>query len=60
MRQIKITRCKDIYYLQYGGNRQVERILDYLYRDSTIHLTRKYQLYLKFKEARKHVEPCAA
>lgn len=39
------------WYLEYGGNRQVERILDWMYTDSTpeMRLDRKYGKYLEFK-----------
>lgn len=33
------------YSIYYRGNRQCLRILDYLYRDSTIYLDRKYKIY---------------
>lgn len=35
-----------------GGNKQVERILDWLYKDATIYLNRKYEKYLHFKSNR--------
>lgn len=34
------------YSLEYGGNIQVLNILNYLYKDSTIYLKRKYERYL--------------
>lgn len=41
-----------IFALQYTGNRQCEKIFDYLYKDTTIYLERKYKRYLIFKEQR--------
>lgn len=38
------------YSITISGNNQVERILDLLYKNSTIHLTRKYIRYLEFKQ----------
>jgi hypothetical protein len=37
-----------------GGNKQVKRMLDYLYKDATIYLPRKYQKYLDFIEYLSH------
>ena len=37
------------YSLEIGGNKQVLKILDHLYGDSTIYLDRKYEKYLEFK-----------
>lgn len=36
-----------ISYIRYGGNIQVKTILDYLYKDATIFLDRKYERYLE-------------
>ena len=33
-----------------GGNNQVEKALDWLYKDATIYLQRKYDKYIEFKE----------
>lgn len=40
---------KDNYYFSIGGNIQVLKLLDYIYKDSTVHLERKYQRYLDLK-----------
>ena len=37
------------YSLEYGGNKQVLQLLDYLYGNSTIYLQRKYERYLLLK-----------
>jgi len=42
-------RKNNIRTLGIGGNLQVEKILDYLYKDSNIYLNRKYEYYLKVK-----------
>jgi len=44
------------YTLQYGGNRQVEKLLDLLYSDATVYLDRKYCRYIKLKEANKNMD----
>lgn len=36
--------------LTVGGNKQVEKILDWLYKDATIYLPRKYKKYTEFKK----------
>lgn len=33
----------------WSGNRKVEKILDWMYKDSTIYLDRKYKKYLQLK-----------
>ena len=38
------------YNLEIGGNKQVGEILNYIYRDATIYLERKYQKYLTMIE----------
>lgn len=35
--------------LEIGGNKQVGVVLDYMYKDSTVHLDRKYEKYLYYK-----------
>lgn len=40
-------RKNNIRTLQIGGNLQVEKILNYLYYDSTIFLKRKYDKYME-------------
>ena len=39
-----------IYSLEYGGNRVLEKIVDYLYKDSTIYMDRKYKIGIKAKD----------
>lgn len=39
-------------YLGYGGNNQVEKIMDYLYEDASIFMERKFNKYLEFKNSR--------
>ena len=34
------------YILDYGGNKQVKQILDWLYSESELKLSRKYEKYL--------------
>lgn len=41
---IKVGKCKTIYQVQICGDRR-DKVLDLLYRDSTIYLDRKYKLY---------------
>lgn len=43
--------------LCYGGNIQTERILDHIYRDSTVYLERKYSRYKELKE--QNLKSCA-
>lgn len=47
----KIQPSKSVYELEYGGNRQVERMLNLLYDNdnATIFLDRKHDKYLEFK-----------
>ena len=39
-----------IYTVQVGGNRQVLKFMEWLYKDATIYMTRKYKRYLCLKE----------
>lgn len=39
-----------------GGNRQCEKILDWLYKDSDLRLNRKYSKYLELKEEIKNID----
>lgn len=48
---ISTREGSNTYSLDLGGNRQVNNILDYLYKDSNIYLDRKYEKYLYFKSA---------
>lgn len=38
---------KNVYSICFSGNRQIAHFLNWLYKDSIIHLDRKYELYLK-------------
>lgn len=42
--------------LSYGGNRKVIKILDWLYQDATLFLTRKYDIYLRLKAQNKKID----
>lgn len=44
MEQRKKT-YKNTYYFRFGGNKQVYRVMSNLYKDSIIHLDRKYEKY---------------
>jgi len=41
----KITDRGNIFVFNKGGRLQVEKILQYIYKDATIYLQRKYQKY---------------
>lgn len=41
----KISKRQNIFTLAYGGTIQTKRIRDYLYKDSTFHLSRKYSKF---------------
>ena len=41
----KITQRNKIYLLDSSGNMQIKNIMDYLYKDATIYLERKYLIY---------------
>lgn len=45
---LSLNNCKNTYHLQISGRKQIQRILNYLYIDSTenIRLDRKYKTYL--------------
>lgn len=42
-----IVKCSNIYTISYGGNRNIARILGWLYEGATIYLSRKHTLYQK-------------
>jgi hypothetical protein len=52
LRQTKIKQStkKKAYTFHYGGNLQVERILDFLYRGDGPHMNRKYDRYMELKK----------
>lgn len=39
---------KNNYYFSIGGNNQIAKVLNYLYKDTTVYLERKYLLYNEF------------
>lgn len=41
-----------VYVMKVGGNRQVGTILEWLYRDATIYMDRKYASYCRFLDER--------
>ena len=43
-------RCNNNYTMTYGGKQSINNILDFLYKDATVFLDRKYIKYLQFKE----------
>jgi intein-encoded DNA endonuclease-like protein len=45
-----ITENKDIYTIEISGNRQIRTMLEWLYKDATIWLDRKYNLYQELLE----------
>ena len=44
---LNIEESKDVYRFGIAGNRQIENFLKWLYKDATIYLDRKYNVYLK-------------
>ena len=44
------SKAKDIYSLMYSGIKQTIKIMDWIYKDSTIFLERKHKKYLELKE----------
>lgn len=40
---------KNTYYISIGGNKQVEKIMDFLYKDANVYLDRKHERYLELK-----------
>jgi hypothetical protein len=46
----KITLNSGIHTLQYGGNRLIEKIFNFMYADATIYMDRKYQIGIKAKD----------
>jgi len=45
-----LAKNKNTIILRVGGNLQVERALDWLYKDATIYLPRKFNKYMELKE----------
>lgn len=52
--KFEFDKTKEVnnYTLEFGGNRQVERVMDYMYEDSIIYLDRKYERYMMLKQDR--------
>lgn len=50
--QFYLAKCSNniTYTLSSGGNLQVQKIMNWLYRDATIYLPRKYEKYLTLLE----------
>lgn len=50
----KIVHCPkaqlNIVAIQHGGNLKTIKILDYIYKDATLFMSRKYQIYKQFKK----------
>lgn len=48
----KVSRCKNskAYYLSYGGNHRVLKLMEWLYTDATIYLERKYKKFMELKQ----------
>lgn len=46
--KIRANGRKTCYEFAYGGNLQVKRIMDYLYKDATIYLERKFNKFQEF------------
>ena len=46
----KLTKLGNIYMLQIGGANKILKVLNYIYKDSTIYLHRKYEQYEKVVE----------
>lgn len=44
-------RSKEMWYLSYGGNGSLKRIVSYLYKDSPIYLKRKYNIISSLLES---------
>lgn len=47
---VKLSKNKKIFELNYGGIHSLNRIYDFLYRDATIYLNRKYNLFQIIKQ----------
>jgi hypothetical protein len=53
MRKRNKNNDKNTYTLSIGGNVQLEKFLDWMYKNSSIHLIRKYNKYLELKNINK-------
>ena len=47
---------KNVYTISIAGNRQISHFLDWLYKDATIYLDRKYALYLQLLNKNKETD----
>lgn len=50
------VKDKNVYSIRLSGNRQIVHLLNWLYKDSIIHLDRKYDLYLELLEKNKETD----
>lgn len=47
-RPIRKYKCdENIFYIQYGGNKNLKNILSFLYENAEVYLNRKFSLYKK-------------
>ncbi len=53
LKKTKFGKKNKSYILMYAGNKQIPKIMNYLYNNSSIYLNRKYDQYLKFYEISK-------
>lgn len=53
LNKTKLVKQRSVFSLRYGGRVQALKILNWLYKDSTTYLDRKYQTYLELKESMK-------
>ena len=44
------TSNSEVYYFSRGGNYKLKKFLDYIYKDSSIFMNRKYEKYLEIKD----------
>lgn len=51
---IKVSPSKGIYVLYFGGRHQTLTLLNWLYKNATIYLDRKYKVYQEIKTAPEH------
>jgi hypothetical protein len=52
-----VSKSNDVtIIISVGGNRQTANVMDWLYKDATIYLERKYNKYLQLKELQKEIE----
>lgn len=49
LNKTKLAKTRSIHSIRYGGRHQLMKILNWIYKDSTIYLDRKYESYISFK-----------